>query len=197
MARLHRYFIANQPQHVIQRGNNREPIFADTQDYSFYKECLSEACEQYDLAVHAYVLMTNHVHLLVSPKLESSIPKVLQSVVRKYVQYFNYTYSRTGTLLEGRYKATMVDTAAYLLTCMRYIELNPVRTNMVLASGEYPYSSYRANALGKSDDLVSSHYLYRRLGMDATERQDNYQQLFKDSLNEVDLVSIRESTNKG
>ena len=197
MARLSRYFIKNQPQHVIQRGNNRTLIFADARDYSFYKECLLEACRRYDLVIHAYVLMTNHVHLLVSPKFETSKPKVLQSVGRKYVQYFNYTYNRTGTLWEGRYKATIIDSSAYLLICMRYIELNPVRANMVKMPDEYPYSSYVANALGQTDNLVSPHGLYKALGKDSRNRQNSYQDLFKIIIGETNLNNIRSSTNKG
>lgn len=118
MARLARYFVEGQPQHLIQRGNNREPIFAADEDYRFYLECLQEAVERHGCAIHAYVLMTNHTHLLAIPGTESSLPKTMQSVGRRYVQYFNYTYSRTGTLWEGRYKATVVDSEPYLLTCV-------------------------------------------------------------------------------
>ena len=109
MARLPRYFVEGQPQHIIQRANNREPIFASDEDYLFYLNCLQDAAEQYGCALHAYVLMTNHVHLLVTPETEQSILKALQSIGRRYVQYFNYTYERTGTLWEGRYKATLID----------------------------------------------------------------------------------------
>ena len=130
MARLPRYVVVGHPQHVIQRGNNRSPTFYENQDYEFYLECLEEACERYRCDVHAYVLMTNHVHLLMSPWQRNSISKVLQSVGRRYVQYINYYYKRTGTLWEGRYKATLIDTERYLLTCYRYIELNPVRAGM-------------------------------------------------------------------
>ena len=112
--------MAYQPQHVIQRGNNREPIFASKEDYRFYLECLHEAAERHRLAIHAYVLMTNHVHLLATPHASTSLPSTLQSVGRRYVQHFNYTYERTGTLWEGRYRATLIDRERYLLTCMRY-----------------------------------------------------------------------------
>lgn len=131
MARLPRYFMEGQPQHAIQRGNNRAPVFGAEDDYRFYLECLQEAAVRHGCAIHAYVLMTNHVHLLVTPETEGSLPKTLQSVGRRYVQYFNYTYGRTGTLWEGRYRATVIDSEHYLLTCMRYIELNPVRAGMV------------------------------------------------------------------
>ena len=125
MARLPRYFIKGQAQHIIQRGNNREPIFAHDEDYHFYLECLQDAIKRYKLSIHAYVLMTNHVHLLASPKTENSISKTMQPIGRRYVQYFNDTYRHTGTLWEGRYKATVISSDQYLLTCMR--ELNSIR----------------------------------------------------------------------
>ena len=138
MARLPRFVIPGQPQHVIVRGINRETIFYEPEDYAFYLEKLKYACEQHHCQLHAYVLMTNHVHLLLTPKTEASIGKTIQSVGRYYVQYFNYHYERTGTLWEGRYKATLIDSETYLLTCYRYIELNPVRAKMVNHPSEYP-----------------------------------------------------------
>lgn len=127
MARLPRYVIPGQPQHVIQRGNNRQVILAAEADYQFFRDALVEAADKHGLAIHAYVWMTNHIHLLATPANENSISKVFQAVGRKYVQYFNFTYKRSGTLWEGRYRSTVVDSEQYLLTLMRYIELNPVR----------------------------------------------------------------------
>lgn len=196
MARLPRYFVKGQPQHVIQRGNNREPIFAGDDDHRFYLECLQEAVERFKLNVHAYVLMTNHVHLLASPQEDVSISKTLQSVGRRYVQYFNHAYGRTGTLWEGRFKATLIDTEAYLLTCMRYIELNPVRAGMVEHPADYPWSSYRANAQGIPNGLLTPHSLYRRLGASDGERQAAYRQLFRVQLSKADIKAIRDATNK-
>lgn len=196
MARLPRYFVKGQPLHVIQRGNNRERIFAIEDDYRFYLECLHEATQRQRLAIHAYVLMTNHVHLLATPATETSLPKTLQSVGRRYVQYFNYTYGRTGTLWEGRYRATLVDTKRYLLTCMRYIELNPVRARMVGHPREYPWSSYRTHAYGQADELVQDHELYERLGRSAKARQAAYRGLCRAPIPKVELTTIRESTNK-
>lgn len=149
MARLPRYFLPGQPQHVIQRGNNRNIIFAGENDYRFYLECLADASGKHSCDIHAYVLMTNHVHLLLTPHHKDSIAKTLQSVGRRYVQYFNHVYQRTGTLWEGRYKATLIDSEAYLLTCYRYIELNPVRAGLVSHPREYPWSSYRLHGEGK------------------------------------------------
>jgi putative transposase len=197
MARLPRYFIKGQPQHIIQRGNNRELIFAHDDDYRFYLECLQSAIEKNKLSIHSYVLMTNHVHMLASPEVETSISKTLQSVGRRYVQYFNYTYKRTGTLWEGRYKATVIDSDQYLLTCMRYIELNPVRADMVKKPNEYPWSSYVVNAEGKASKLIKSHDVYRGLGVNEEERQCAFRQLFRIAIGKADLDALREATNKG
>lgn len=140
--------------------------------------------------------MTNHVHLLITPHTEQSIAKAMQMLGRYYVQYFNYCYQRTGTLWEGRYRATLIDSEAYLLTCMRYIELNPVRAGMVAHPSEYPRSSYHHNALGQLDALVTPHLEYRRLGKTTDERQAAYRQLFKHRIPNASLDEIREATNK-
>ncbi len=141
--------------------------------------------------------MTNHVHLLVTPHAESSISKMMQMLGRYYVQYYTYTYQRTGTLWEGRYKATLIDTEQYLLTCMRYIELNPVRAEgMAKHPAEYPWSSYRYHALGQTDNLVTPHREYQRLGKSDEERQSAYRQLFRAHISEMTLAEIREATNK-
>ncbi len=196
MARLPRLFMPGQPIHVIQRGNNREPIFAAEEDYSFYLECLAKAATEQGLAIHAYVLMTNHVHLLATPESEGSLPKTMQSVGRRYVQYFNHTYQRTGTLWEGRYKSTLIQSERYLLTCMRYIELNPMRAAMVDHPGDYPWSSYRANARGEKNALLTPHLIYRRLGAAPEARQKAYRELFRVQIGKEELEAIRNATNK-
>ncbi len=197
MARLPRLYLPDQPLHVIQRGNNREPIFATDADYHFYLLCLQEAAEVHGLTIHAYVLMTNHVHLLVTPASKLSLSKTLQSIGRLYVQYFNYTYQRTGTLWEGRYKSTLIDSERYLLTCMRYIEMNPVRAKMVAYPSDYPWSSYLANAQGVADVLIARHELYQRLGRSDEERESAYRQLFRAQVSKLDMDAIRDATNKG
>jgi putative transposase len=197
MARLPRFYLPGQPLHVIQRGNNRDPIFAANDDYHFYLRCLQEAADAQSLTIHAYVLMTNHVHLLVTPKTDSSLPKTMQSVGRRYVQNFNHVYGRTGTLWEGRYKSTLIDSERYLLTCMRYIEMNPVRAEMLAHPGDYPWSSYRANAQGNPDVLIVPHSLYRSLGRTNEERQSAYRQLFRAQISKADVDAIRDATNKG
>lgn len=200
MARLPRYVIPNQPQHIIQRGNNRQVIFAADVDYQFFRNALVDAATKHGLQIHAYVWMTNHIHLLATPLFENSISKVFQSVGRKYVQYFNYTYRRSGTLWEGRYRATIVDSEQYLLKLMRYIELNPLRANMTGHPAAYPWSSYTYNAEGKSGlnyDWLVPHEEYLRLGQNSTERQEAYQQLFITEIDSSDLAQIRECTHKG
>ena len=200
MARLPRYVIPGQPQHIIQRGNNRQVIFAAETDYQFFRDALVEAAIKHGLQIHAYVWMTNHIHLLATPLFENSISKVFQSVGRKYVQYFNYTYKRSGTLWEGRYRATVVDSEQYLLKVMRYIELNPVRANMTQHPVDYPWSSYAYNAQGATGlnlDWLQPHIEYLRLGRDATERQVAYQDLFRAEIESADLKQIRDCTHKG
>ncbi len=198
MARLPRYVIPGQPQHVIVRGNNREAIFYADADYQFHLDKLKLACDKHGCDLHAYVLMTNHVHLLITPHKEESLAKALQMIGRYYVQYFNFTYQRTGTLFEGRYKATLIDSDHYLLSCYRYIELNPVRAAMVEHPSEYPWSSYAVNALGAEDELalLMPHNEYLLLDADASKRQAAYRALFKTRISEKTLEDIRESTNK-
>ena len=197
MARLPRFFAKGHPLHIIQRGNNRLPVFAAEPDCLFFLDCLQRAASEHGLAIHAYVLMTNHIHLLATPADEASAPKTLQSVGRRYVQYFNYTHKRTGTLWEGRYRSTVIDAESYLLTCMRYIELNPVRArDLVDHPADYPWSSYRGNAQGADDPLLSPHAIYKRLGRSTEERQSAYRQLFRAQLPKADLEAIREATNK-
>ncbi len=197
MPRQPRFVIPGQPQHVIIRGNNREPIFYTNDDYHYYLDKLKEACAKHACDVHAYVLMTNHVHLLLTPWQQQGISKMIQMLGRYYVQYFNGNYNRTGTLWEGRYKAALIDSEAYLLTCYRYIELNPVRADgMVDHPSEYPWSSYRRNALGKHDPLVSPHEVYRRLGNTPEECQAAYRALFKVHISGKTLAEIRAATNK-
>ncbi len=196
MARQPRFVLAGQPQHVIQRGNNRDIIFVADEDYRLYLETLTEVCERFDCDVHAYVLMTNHVHLLMTPNRDDGISKVMQSLGRKYVQYFNYRYRRSGTLWEGRYKSTLLDSESYLLACYRYIELNPVRACMVEHPSQYPWSSYGANVRGDENELVVPHEIYLRLGTTDRERHRAYRQLFKSHIDEAMLQEIREATNK-
>jgi putative transposase len=197
MARGSRYFLPNQPLHVIQRGNNRDAIFFAELDYGRYRAWLAAAATENGCAVHAYVLMTNHVHLLVTPRDPDSLPRTMQSLGRRYVRYVNVAYRRTGTLWEGRYRAAPIDSEAYFLACARYIELNPVRAGMVAHPGDYRWSSYRAHALGAADDLVTDHALYRGLGTTPAERQDAYARLCDAPLDREFIDAVRAATNSG
>ncbi|VAW68511.1 Transposase and inactivated derivatives [hydrothermal vent metagenome] len=197
MARLPRFVLPGHPQHVIQRGNNRQNIFREEEDYEFYFEKLLAASRQHQCDVHAYVLMTNHVHLLITPHTEEGIGKMLQMIGRYYVQYFNKKYKRTGTLWEGRYKATLINSEQYLLSCMRYIEENPVRAkNMAKHPSEYYWSSYQCNAQGQYDELVVTQREYKKLAKTASGRQIAYRALFCKRMSNETLQQVREATNK-
>ncbi len=179
MPRQKRIFVPNLACHVIQRGNNRQACFFDRADYEFYLECLQDACEKYRCQIHSYVLMTNHVHLLVTPSDETCLSKVMQSVGRRYVEWINTIYNRTGTLWEGRYKVSLVGSDDYVLSCYRYIELNPVRAGMVECPGEYVWSSYRHNAGLKPQLWLEPHSAYTGLGVDHQSRAEAYMALFE------------------
>lgn len=197
MARLPRIVIPGQPLHLIQRGNNRQPCFFAEADYRFYLESLNDASLRYGCRIHAYVLMTNHVHLLLTPETTESSSALLQAVGRRYVRYVNQVYRRTGTLWEGRFKSTLIDSEHYLLICSRYIEMNPVRARMVDQPGDYRWSSYRHNALGQRDALLTLHYLYERLGADTTQRRAAYRALFNVQIDPVEVHAIRRATETG
>jgi len=195
MPRKPRFTLPGVPQHVIQRGNNREPCFFAEHDYERYLDDLEKSSEKSECEIHAYVLMTNHVHLLVTPNTENAISVMMQSLGRRYVYYINHEYRRTGTLWEGRYKASLIDSDTYLLTCMRYIELSPVRANMVSHPGEYRWSSYSENAQGADVSFLHSHALYLALGLDAFERQHAYREIFRHHMDNEILHEIREALN--
>jgi putative transposase len=197
MARLGRYFVADQPLHVIQRGNNKSRIFFTRDDATFFLGWLGDAAERYGLSIHAYALMPNHIHLLASPKDAMSLPRTMQSTGRRYVRYLNRRMERSGTLWEGRYRATVVDTDAYFMRVARYIELNPVRAALAPDPGAYRWSSYRGNALGQPDPLLTPHPLFLSLGRDAAARTGAYRALFSETLSEAALKKIRDATNRG
>ena len=197
MARLPRIVVPGLPLHIIQRGNNRLPVFFAEEDYRYYLNTLTEVSHRYGCAVHAYVLMTNHVHLLITPEANGSVSCCMQALGRKYVRYINDSYGRTGTLWEGRFKSALVDTDRYLLTCYRYIELNPVRANMVIGPDAYQWSSYRSNAMGHHDDLLIPHDKYIELGANSKARQQTYRLLFFRHTEDSKLNVIREATQTG
>jgi putative transposase len=195
MLRKPRFNLPSVPQHVIQRDNNREPCFLAEGDYRRYLDNLNDVSVKFKCQIHVYVLMTNHVHLLITPLSNHAAGQMMQALGRRYVYYINRTYRRTGTLWEGRYKASLIDSEAYLLTCMRYIELNPVRASMVQHPGEYGWSSYGANAQGKCDPLITPHPSYLALDMSAENRQQAYRELFRYHMDPEELHAIRDSLN--
>lgn len=197
MAWRPRLSIAGVPQHVIQRGNNRQATFFADDDYGFYLTCLCEAARKHECSIHAYVLMTNHVHLLATSNRPEAISLVMRDLGRRYVQYVNFTYRRSGTLWEGRFKSSLVDTQRYFLMCCRYIELNPVRAGIVTQPEEYRWSSYCFYALGREDPILSAHNEYQVLGKNEVERQQAYRDLFCNHVDEKGLKEIRGAVNCG
>lgn len=196
MPRRRRIHLDGMPLHIVQRGHNREPCFFAEEDYHSYRHWLGEALKETDCRLHAYGLMTNHVHLLLTPKHAEAVPKLVIALGRRYVQYINTTYRRTGTLWDSRYKSSLIQAATYLLSCMRYIELNPVRAAMVEDPAHYRWTSYRANALGQADALISPHPLYLSLGGSEAKRQAAYRALFRYQLDKQAIDDIRLALNQ-
>lgn len=196
MARLPRLFLPGAANHVRVRGVDRQDIFRSDGDRLFLRSCLWNAAALHGLSVHAYVLMSNHIHLLATGATEDTLPKVVQSVGRRYVAYFNHRYGRTGTLWEGRYRSTVIDTEAYFLNCQRYIEQNPVRAGLVADPAGFAWSSHRFNALGIPDDLLTPHPIMRSLGQDPLESRRTYRAMCAKPLPEAELERIREATTK-
>jgi len=197
MPRRPRVFLPGHPVHVIQRGNNRGQVFFDAAGAKQYLDWLSEAAAVHGIAVHAYVLMTNHIHLLVSPETAHSLPRAMKHVNWRYSRYVNDTQERTGSLWEGRYRASLIEADDYFFACSRYIELNPVRAGLAKAPGEYRWSSYKANAEGKADPLISPHALYTQLAAAPEGRPAAYAGLFEGAIPETTLGAIRDAINGG
>ena len=187
----------NVPLHVIQRGNNRAACFFGDVDRRFYLKSLTEAAMRRGVAIHAYVLMTNHVHLLATPAKAGAVALMLQDLGRKYVRIINTIHERTGTLWEGRYRSSLVADERYLATCHRYIELNPVRAGIVDDPADYPWSSHAHYALGRTDHAITEHPFYLTLGTSPEDRRRAFRLLFLEALEESTLAHIRDATNAG
>ena len=195
MPRRPRLMLPDTPLHIIQRGNNRQACFFADEDYQVYLEWLGEYAGRSGCRIHAYVLMTNHVHLLLSAGRAEGAGALMKALGQRYVQYVNRTYRRSGSLWEGRFRSSLTQEEHYLLACQRYIELNPVRAGMVEHPGEYRWSSYRANAQGEANPLLTPHETFLALGGDAESRQAAYRELFRHEL-ELGMVDrIRAATN--
>jgi putative transposase len=191
MPRRPRAHLDGLPLHIVQRGHNREACFFADEDYFCYLHWLRQALTASGCALHAYVLMTNHVHLLVTPQRAAAVPGLLISLGRRYVQYINRHYRRTGTLWDSRYKSSLIQADTHLLLCQRYIELNPVRAAMVADPAQYRWSSYRSNALGAADELLTPHPAYLALGAAAAERHAAYRALFRAQLDDDAIAELR------
>jgi len=197
MARLPRLTLPGYPHHIIQRGNNRQAIFASVADYQMLLDLLAENANKFGVAIHAYVLMSNHFHLLVTPQTTDGLPQMMQAVGRRYVRHFNDTQKRSGTLWEGRYKSTLIQTERYLLACMVYIDLNPVRAGLVAQARDYPWSSYGHYAGLRSDKLVSPHPLIWELGNTPFAREAAYAELVQTGINLTQQAELTDSTLTG
>lgn len=197
MARLPRLVVPFQAHHVIQRGNNRQVIFRDDDDHRFFLATLHDAAILFKVAIHAYVLMPNHLHLLVSPFDMGGLGRMMQSVGRYYVPYFNSKYGRVGTLWQGRFKASIIDSENYLMTCYRYIELNPVRGGMVAHPLEFAWSSYAHHVGLRLDPIIVDHPLYWALGNTPFEREVAYKELLEQGLANEDLEQVNQAVLKG
>jgi putative transposase len=192
MARKHRFYLKDIPCHIVQRGNNRQACFISADDFGYYMHCMEQALARYAVQLHAFVLMTNHVHLLMTPQDSDGISRVMQSVGRDYVRYFNKQYQRTGTLFEGRHKSSLIDSERYFLQCQRYIELNPVRAHMVEHPALYHWSSYQHYGVGKQIGCLTPHNLYLGLGQNHETRMQAYQSFICTDLQSEELAVMRQ-----
>jgi putative transposase len=197
MPRPTRLNLPDIPQHVTQRGNNRQACFFSDDDYLLYLDLLAESCHKHKCELHAYVLMTNHVHLLMTPRTPEGVSLAIQDMGRNYVRTINRTYRRSGTLWEGRFKSSLVDKERYCLTCYRYIELNPVHAGMVQHPGDYPWSSFRYNAMNEVNTLMTPHESWLMLGGNNEDRAHAYLGLFNDALEPYEINTIRYGIAKG
>jgi putative transposase len=197
MARRLRYILPDVAVHIVQRGVNRVACFRAEADYLVYLSHLRQLSKKHDCAVHAYCLMTNHVHLLLTPSTADSCIQLMRDLGRRYVPYFNHRHERTGTLWEGRFRSCIAESARYVLACYRYIELNPVRAQMVHDPGDYPWSSYEVNSRALTGGFVSQHPEFAALATTADKRHAAYTALFEEKMDETLLKAIREATNSG
>ncbi|WP_294771744.1 transposase [uncultured Rhodoferax sp.] len=197
MARLPRLTLAAHPHHVVQRGNNRQPICLDAADFQTLKDVVAESAKRYHVAIHAFVLMDNHFHLLVTPPTDDALPKMMQALGRSYVRYFNDRHQRSGTLWEGRYRSTLIDAERYLLPCMAYIDLNPVRAGLVHQAADYPWSSYAHYAGSRPDKLLTPHPLVWGLGNTPFAREAAYAQMVQAGIGQALQGALTDAVLRG
>jgi putative transposase len=197
MARLPRLTVTGYPQHVILRGNNRQDIFRNTADYQRMLDLMEQHSREQGVEIHAYVLMTNHLHLLLTPQKDQALPKMMQAVGRSYVQTFNKVHGRTGTLWEGRYRSTLIQTERYLLACMAYIDLNPVRAHLVAQPDDYGWSSYNHYVGRRNDRLITPHALYWGLGNTPFAREAAYAEMVHAGIQADQQRALTDATLSG
>jgi putative transposase len=197
MARLPRLTVTGYPHHVILRGNDRQDIFRNTADYQRMLDLFEQHSREQGVDIHAYVLMTNHLHLLLTPQKEQGLPKMMQAVGRSYVQIFNKVHGRTGTLWEGRYRSTLIQTERYLLACMSYIDLNPVRAHMVAQPEDYFWSSFGHHAGRRNDRLITPHALYWGLGNTPFAREAAYAEMVHAGIQADQQRALTDATLNG
>ena len=197
MARLPRLTVPGYPHHIIQRGNNRQAIFASTADYELLLAMFEENAKKHQVAIHGYVLMSNHFHLLATPETAEGIPQMMQAVGRRYVRNFNLRQQRTGTLWEGRYRSTLIQAERYLLACMVYMDLNPVRAGMVMDPADYPWSSYAHYVGRRPDRLITPHPLYWELGNTPFARDEAYAALVRSGVSADQQRALTDSALRG
>ena len=197
MARLPRLTLPGFPHHVIQRGNNRQAIFQAALDYQTLLNLLAVSAPKFAVEIHAFVLMSNHFHLLVTPKTEDGLPHLMQAVGRSYVRYFNGAQKRSGTLWEGRYKSTVIQTDRYLLACMAYIDLNPVRAGLVAQARDYPWSSFGHYTGQRTEKFITPHPLVWELGNTPFAREAAYAELVQSGVGLVQQKALTDSALRG
>ena len=197
MARLPRFVLAGQAHHIIQRGNNRQVIVIDDRDREQFLAMLQESAAAHQVAVHAYVLMDNHVHLLASPERPEGLSRMMQSLGRRYVGWFNHRYERSGTLWEGRFRAALIEGEHHLMACIRYIELNPLRAGLLASPAEYRWSSGAHHLGRRRDGLITEHPMFWQLGNTPFEREAAYRELLAQGLSESQVRMLTTSVLKG
>ena len=197
MPRRPRTLMPNVPVHIVQRGASREAVFFEDEDYKAYAGWMKEAAQTYDIAIHAFVLMTNHIHILITAQNPENVGKFMQHIGRRYVPFINHKYGRSGSLWEGRYKSNLVQSECYFLAVMRYIELNPVRANMVEQAAHYRWSSFRHNSGLKPLSFITPHPIFNMLGSDTATRSSNYLSMFEQHQNSQEINAIRNAWQTG
>ncbi len=197
MARLPRLVLANHPHHIIQTGNDNQVIFREPDDYQHFLAWLKESAKEFKVAIHAYVLMPNHLHLLASPSTVQGLAQMMQRVGRYYVPWYNAKYTRSGSLFQGRFKTSLIDAQQYFMLCSRYIESNPVRSGLVGDARDYPWSSYPHHAGLRPDSVITDHALYWALGNTPFQREAAYIELSQPALNASEMLTVDAAVLKG